>query len=346
MTESSRAGGSSRLPRWVVLAATLIAAGVVALPTVAATPGPNVNHAFATYDTGRIRIVLPSAVPSVELFQDANTSVNALLTATNVVELDPVGGSYTVVASALPTLASSFNGSRPSASTGPWALSLAANLAVRPTSGPFWNSTAPSGRTPGASFGFAELRVDLAPGPSTASGSSLMVGWTVSNWPLAQPDDLVGVVFSFAATNAPSAQSCTTNTVLLAPSCSGMPLGSDQVRWNGGLVGVEADGSTGAVSSVGWSPSVTNGSVAPSVSGERLDPAGGVDLVLAGPQGPTAASGSLAFDLYAPPAAVVVPTAIVGVGPIYLIAASVAMGAALGGFVVYRERDERIRREL
>lgn len=345
MTKSSRTGGASHAPRWVLLAATLIAASLMALPTVAADPGPSVNHAFATYDTGRVRIVLPSAQPSVELFQDANNSVNALLTATDVVELDPVGGGYNVVASAMPTLASAFNGSRPSASTGPWALSLAANLAVRPTTGPFWNTTANSGRTPGASFGFAELRVDLAPGASTSSGSSLLVGWTVSNWPLAQPDDLVGVVFSFGASSAPTTQSCTTDTVLLAPSCGGTTLGQNQVSWNGGLVGVEADGNSGAVSSVGWSPSVTNGSAAPAVSGARLDPAGGVELVLAGPQGPTAATGSLSFDLYAP-SVPFVPTAIVGSGPVYLIAASVAMGAALGGFVIYRERDERIRREL
>jgi hypothetical protein len=222
---------------------------------------------------------------------------------------------------------------------------LAANLAVRPTTGPYWNSTVSSGRTPGASFGFAELRVDLVPGASTTSGSSLLVGWTVSNWPLAQPDDLVGVVFSFGAANAAGTQACTTDTVLLAPSCAGTALGQSQVRWNGGLVGVEADGSAGAVSSVGWSPSVTNGSAAPAVSGARLNPSGGVDLVLAGPQGPSAAIGSLSFDLYAP-SAPLIPTAIVGIGPIYLIAATVALGAALGGFVVYRERDARIRREL
>jgi hypothetical protein len=345
VTKSSWAGGPPRLPRWLLLTVTLVAAGVMALPTVAAAPGPSTIHAFATYDTGRIRIVVPSSQPSVELFQDANTSVNALLTATDVVELDPNGSGYDVVATATPTLAASFNGSRPSASTGPWALSLAADLAVRPSVEPDWNGTVSSHVSPAASYGFAELRVDLAPGSTSDSGSSLAVTWSVSNWPLTEPGDLVGVVFSFTAANAPSIQSCATTSVLSAPSCFGAPLGAGGLRWNGGVVAVEADGTGGAAASVGWSPSATNGSATPALTGVRLDPAGGADVVLAAPPGPSAAVGSLAFGLYAP-SAPVLPAAIHGIGPVYLIGASVAAAAVLGGFVVYRERDERIRREL
>jgi hypothetical protein len=117
------------------------------------------------------------------------------------------------------------------------------------------------------------------------------------------------------------------------------------VRWNGGLVGVEADGSGGAVASVGWSSSATNSTSPPTVTGAQLDPAGGAEVVLASAPGPAAAVGSLSFDLYAP-SAPALPASIVGIGPVYLIAASVAAAAALGGFVVYRERDERIRLEL
>ncbi|MCI4362141.1 MAG: hypothetical protein L3J77_02980 [Thermoplasmata archaeon] len=345
MTESSRPFGVPHLPRWLVLTVTLLVAGAFALPTVAAAPAPVSSHAFATYDTGRVRIVLPSAAPSVELFQDANSSVNAVLTATSVVELDPNGSGYDVVASATPTLATSFNGSRPSASTGPWALSLAADLAVRPTSETQWNGSVSSPVTPAASYGFAELRVDFAPTPSGGSGTSLAVSWSVSNWPLSEPDDLVGVVFSFAASNAPTTRSCESTSILSTGTCFGSPLDSGNALWNGGFVGVEADGTAGAVASVGWSPSATNGSAAPVLTGVRLDPSGGADVVLAAPSGPTAAVGSLAFGLSAPSVPVLPPT-IAGIGPIYLIGASVAAAGALGGFVVYRERDERIRREL
>jgi hypothetical protein len=345
VTESSRTGGAPRVPRWAALAAALLAVALLGLPTVAADPGPGTSHAFATYDTGRVRVVLPSASPSVELFQDANSSVSALLSATDVVEIAPAGSGYALVASATPRLATSFNSSRPSASTGPWALSLAADLAVRPSSGSFWNGTPASGPTAGASFGFAELRVDLAPGANTSSGASLRVGWTVSNWPLASPNDLVGVVFSFAAADAPTVSSCATNSVLAAPSCFGAPLTNNQVRWNGGLIGVEAEGSAGAVASLEWAGSATNGSAAPGVSGARLDSEGGVDVVLANTAGPTVTSGAVAFSLYAP-IHTLAPTAIVGIGPVYLIAASLAAGGALGALVIYRERDERIRREL
>jgi hypothetical protein len=109
-------------------------------------------------------------------------------------------------------------------------------------------------------------------------------------------------------------------------------------------VGLEAEGSSGAVASLGWSPSATNSTVAPALTGARLDPAGGVDVVLASTAGP-AASGAVSFALYAP-GAPVVPTAVVGIAPVYVIAAALSAGGALGGLVLYRDRDERIRREL
>jgi hypothetical protein len=345
VTESSRAGRVFHPSRRAAWGVAFLAAALVALPTVSADSAPSSAHAFASYDTGRIHVVLPSARPSVELFQDANSSVSALLAATSVVELAPSGAGYTAVASATPTLATSFNSSRPAATVAPWALSLAAGLAVRPATGSFWNGTPAAGPSAGASFGFAELRVDLAPGPTSSAGSSLRVGWTVSNWPLVQPDDLVGVVFSFSAPNAPSLNSCVANSGLAAPSCLGAPLQSGQVRWNGGLVGVEAEGSSGAVASLGWSPSATNDTAAPAATGTRLDSAGGADVVVASAAGPSAASGAVAFSLFAP-GPPVVPTAVVGIGPVYLIAAALAAGGALGGLVIYRDRDERIRREL
>jgi hypothetical protein len=328
------------------LATALLAATLAILPLAAASGTPSASHPFASYDTGRVSVVLPSAHPSVEMVQDADNSVNALLSATEVVELAPSDGSYAVVASAAPTLATSFNGSRPAGTISPWALSLAAALPVRTSTGSLWNTSVPTGEhAASAGFGIAELRVDFAPGTTTNEGAALQVGWTVSNWPLANSSDLLGVVFTLTATGSSALQACAASSVLAAPPCPGSVLVPGQVRWNSNTVGVEADGASGAIASLGWSPGATSGAAAPSVSGERSDPSGGVDVVVANPSGTSASAGVVAFSLSAPihlPS----PTAVVGSGPVYLVAASIAAGGALGGVALYRERDERLRREL
>ena len=348
MTDSVRARRMLSRSGRVALAAALLAGALAWLPVGTAGSVPSAAHAFAAYDTGRVSVVLASAHPSVTLVQDANPSVSAVLSATEVVELTPSGTGYSVLAVAAPTLATSFNGSRPSGSIAPWALSLAAALPVRASSGALWNgSGTSSGPTAGATFGIAELRVDFAPGPSTDSGTSLLVGWTVSNWPLSDPNDILGVVFTMNAANTTTLQSCQASSALAAPACSGSSLSSGQVRWNGGTVGVEADGASGALASVGWSPSDTNGSAAPAISGARIAPTGGFDVVVANPSGAAASAGVVSFSLYAPTQLPTSPAAVVvGSGPIYLIAASLAAGGALGGLALYRDRDERLSREL
>jgi hypothetical protein len=347
VTESPRSGRARRAfgPSLVVV---VLLAGALAVLPAAAGSTPSISHAFAGYNAGRVSVIVPSSHPSVELVENSNSSINALLSATEVVELAPVGTTYDVVATAAPTLAGAFNGSRPSGVAAPWSLSLAADLAVRPAGGALWNGSAPSaGPTAGASFGFAELRVDFAPGASTDDGSSLLVYWNVSDWPFSSPHNLLGVVFSFAAANAPQLEACQSSTALAAPSCSGSSLLPGEVRWNGGTVGVEADGASGPLAALSWTAAATNGTTGPAVTGEQLDPSGGADVVVANPASSTSGSvGALAFAVYAPGPAGVPPLVVTGSGPAYLIAVSIAAGGALGGVVLYRTRDERIRDEL
>jgi len=73
----------------VALAAALLLGAIATLPVVAAGTGAAAVHEYAAFDTGRMNIVVASAHPTVELFQDANTAVSAALTATQVVELAP-----------------------------------------------------------------------------------------------------------------------------------------------------------------------------------------------------------------------------------------------------------------
>ncbi|HEV8049212.1 MAG TPA: hypothetical protein VGP88_01320 [Thermoplasmata archaeon] len=349
MTHFVRSGRARRaLPPGLAIVAVL-AAALVAGPAMAAGAAPGVSHSFASYNAGRVSVVVPSAHPSVELVANSNASVNALLSATEVVELAPSGSSYDVVAAAAPTLAGSFNGSRPAGVTTPWALSLAADLAVRPSNGDLWNgSTSTAGPAVGAAFGFAELRVDFAPGATTSSGSSLLVSWNVSNWPIANPHDLLGVVYSFSAAGAGQIRDCAAATALAAPACPGATLSSAHPLFNGASVGVEAESSSGSVASLSWSPSATNGTVSPALSGAQIDPAGGADVVVAAAPTPTSgAVGALSFAIYAPGPTLKAPTTIVlGSGPAYLVAAAIAAGAALAGLALYRERDERLRAEL
>lgn len=153
-------------------------------------------------------------------------------------------------------------------------------------------------------------------------------------------------MFTFNVPNAPTLQTCQASSALATPGCSGSALGPGQVVWNSGTVAVEADASAGAVASLGWSPAATNGSNAPSVSGARLDPAGGLDVVVANPSGTAPTTGVVAFSLYAPTVSAIGPAAVVGSGPIYLVAAALAAASALGGIALYREREERLQREL
>ncbi|MCI4326738.1 MAG: hypothetical protein L3K16_03765 [Thermoplasmata archaeon] len=348
MTESPRTGRARRAFRPGLVAVVLLAGALAFLPAAAAGSTPSVSHAFAGYNAGRVSVIVPSSHPSVELVENANSSINALLSATEVVELAPVGSSYGLVATAEPTLAGAFNGSRPSGVAAPWSLSLAADLAVRPAGGALWNGSAPTPTpTAGASFGFAELRVDFAPGASTSDGSSLLVYWNVSDWPFSSPHDLLGVVFSFAAANAPRLEACQASSSLAAPACSGSSLLPGEVRWNSGTVGVEADGASGPLAALSWTATATNGTTGPAVTGEQLDPSGGADVLVANSATSTSGSvGALAFAVYAPGPAGVPPLVVTGSGPAYLIAASIAAGGALGGVALYRVRDERIRDEL
>ncbi|HXQ94101.1 MAG TPA: hypothetical protein VN864_02880 [Thermoplasmata archaeon] len=349
MTHPTQSGRARHALALSLIIVAVLAAALATGPALAAGSAPGVAHGFAGFNAGRVSVVVPSAHPSVELVANSNSSLNALLSATEVVELDPSGGSYQLVASAAPTLAGSFNGSRPAGVSAPWALSLSADLAVRQSDGTFWNGSAASaGPSVGAAFGFAELRVDFAPGATTGSGSSLLVSWNVSNWPLANASDLLGVVFSFSAAGANQVRDCTTTTALAAPACDGPTLQSGAPRWNGGGLGVEAEGASGSLAALSWAPAATNGTVGPAVSGAQVGPDDSANVVVAASASPSSgAVGALSFAIYAPGPTLKTPTLIVvGSGPAYLVAAAIAAGGALAGLALYRERDERIRSEL
>lgn len=344
----SLGSGRKRLrPLGIVLASWGAVAVLLLIPFAAAGPAPTVNHVYASYDTGRVHVTLAAAQPSVVLSSDANAAVTALLSTVAVVELSPVGDGYYVVATAQPTPQTAFNGSRPASATAPWSLSLTAALAVRTSSGEFWNGSS-SGPSPaaGPSYGVSELRVDFAPGPTTAAGASLLVTWAVSNWPLVGAGDVLGVEFNLQTADAPILEACQSATALAAHPCSGEAVGTRSGDWASSTTGVEADNASGPVAALGWTSGVTNGSAAPSVAGARADPNGGIDVVVANPVSSSPVSGTLAFALYSPTALPIVGPQVAGSGPYYLFAVAVAAGAALGGVALYRARDERIQREL
>ncbi|HZY91528.1 MAG TPA: hypothetical protein VFG07_01950, partial [Thermoplasmata archaeon] len=84
----------------------LLAAGL--FPGLAsAGPTPSVHllaGPWSHYDTGRVNVVYPSALPVVQLVQDANSSFSATLGVTGVYEIAPGGlPTPTVVAAAFPS---------------------------------------------------------------------------------------------------------------------------------------------------------------------------------------------------------------------------------------------------
>src|SRR5580658_3120977 len=105
---------------------------LVAPAALASAPVP-ADAAYASDDTGAVHIVVPAALPSVDLTQDANHSIGASLVLDRIVEVNTSSGSPQIVAAASVTSARTFNAT--GAAGGDILAGLSANLTVFHSSG-------------------------------------------------------------------------------------------------------------------------------------------------------------------------------------------------------------------
>lgn len=346
-----RPPGPSRLPSLgaVGFGLLLLIVGLMPAATAAPPPGPvPVATPSAHYDAGRVNVVYPSALPVVQLVQDANTSYTATLSVAGIYEIAPGGlPTPTVVAAAFPSTVQGFNGSGAAGATGA-PVSMFANLAVYPIDLALWTPNVPLGPT-GAPIGSTTLAIAFTPTPGSATTQGVAINWTVGGWPWVSPADSLAIVFSFDYASPGALTACRAASFLAVgvPACTGQTLSSGESAWGSAYASLEGEGGTGPVAVVGWSPSMEFGNAtAPVVMGALAANPGAGDLLLMGPDagsGPVA--GALAFSLVAP-SPVALPALLGGNALLYGGTVALLAAAALLGIGGYRRHERRTRESL
>lgn len=332
---------------FLALATTACLLAVV-FPAASATPAPTLNPPiqWSAFNDGRVSVVFPGAFPQVDLYQDANTSVNAALQLDGIFELAP--GNLprpTVIAQAFPTATAGFNVTTTTNLT-QTPLTLVATLEVRTAYATLWSPVSAPSPAAGADLGGATLTVDYAAAATSTPGSGVQLSWSVVGWPWVHSNDLLAIEFQFTAPNAPAIAACTTSDPLATAGCSGDPLAARSIVWDSSLSSLEGVAPSGPIASLAWvpAPSATNGSSAPYTVGAFAGTNGTAEVVLAAPASPTVA-GSAAFTL-STPAPATPPAEVHGSTTVYLATVGAVGGASLALVLLYRRRNRKLTAEL
>jgi hypothetical protein len=350
-----RNGGRGNARAWAATLALLAFVPVAAMSAPFAVGAPVTLlspplPAWATYDTGRVSVVFPAAIPQVVLYQDANSSVNAVLQVDGIFELTPGNLPHpTVVAAAFPTQASSFNATTPQNLTADPFL-LSADLEVRTTNVGLWSSTGGIVPAGGWNVGPATLDIGYSATAPGALGSGVLVNWSIVGWPWMQPHDLLAIELRFAAENSATFTGCTASQELGSSSthCAGAAFPAEGIVWDSTLTSIETEGADGPQASVAWTPTAmsANGSETLYAVGAFATGNGSAEVVLGAAAGATSSiSGSITFSLVAPlpPAA---PVILRGAVVPFVATVLIAGGGAAVGILAYRRRESRLREEL
>ncbi len=328
------------------VSAIVALAVLMAFPPAAAAPSTaSVPPGVASYNTGRVSVILPSQLPSIELFQDANNSVSASLQVEGVLELAPGSLPHpTVVAAAFPGSVQGFNGTSLANSTS-WPLTLTASLEVRRQNVALWTD-APIPSPLGATVGAAVLSVTYAPLDNGSAGAGVGVQWTIQNWPWVSAGDLLAVEMGLTVSPAGLLTICSGNRPVgfALSACPGPAFPEASIQWGSSYDGLEGGGSTGPIAALSWNDTATD-VAQPYTVGAFATGTGAAQLVLGAPAaGASSLEGGVGFALVAP-----VPTtlaSIVADAPVYFATVGVTSAAALAAVVAYRRRERRLSAEL
>ena len=332
----------------VVAAAALMfgAIPLLAPATAASSASPSLNPPiqWSAFNTGHVSVVFPGSFPQVELYENSNASVRAVLQIDGVFELIPGGlPRPTILADAFPTASAGFNQSSP-ANLSSEPLTLSAALEVRTSATALWGSSGPAPAA-GADLGAATIAFRYSVLPSGPDGSGVRVNWTVANWPWVSPTDLLGIEFHFTAASAPALAACTSSVPAGSPTsgCSGESLPVRTILWDSSLTRLEGVTPSGPVASIAWG----DGSGAPATPysvGAMATENGSAEVLLTARAAP-ALGGAVDFTL-ATPASPPSVSELRGSGVAYLATLAVVGGAAALLVLLYRRRSRRLLAEL
>ncbi len=314
----------------------LLLLAVTAVALVAGPAGAAVT--LPSYDTGAVRVTLPSAVPTFELAQDANASISATVTLERIVELAPTANDSSdgpeIVAAAFPTDVHTYNVS--SVTSGGFEMILTATLVAYRTSGVLF--------PPRNALSHVEPLVAIAPtslAVTVASGSSpglFDVSTVITGWPWASSGDLLALLWGLSTPIATGLAGCSSapSDGVPASACGASPVSTAApAEWGTPLQAVQELGSRGPVAQLTWSPGAAG-----SAAGTESGPNGSAEVVVGEPA-TTAANETFAMQYALTVPNVLVPLVLHGSWVPYLggLALAGLLGAA--GLVYARWRDRR-----
>lgn len=311
---------------------------------------------FTSYDSGRLHVVFPSALPGVELFQDQNSAVGAALFVDYVLELAPGNSEHpTVTQVATPTASTPFSATTPTSGAGSFGLALRGSMPVFRPSVPLWST--PEGLPANVSqptllpvVGGASLTVSYQLLPAGSQAQGLSLSFNIRDWPWLSIHDLLGVEVRFVVFNATAFDACPEAPQVANSSgsaCASGPLGLGSIQWDPpGVDGVVGQDPSGFAAAFAWSASANvSGMSAVTVTPaayHALANTTRISLVTpaAGASNVTT-TGQLFLAAPGLPSLVLVgdPLAYAGGSALFAVLASV-------GLLAYRRHDRRQREEL
>ena len=246
----------------------LLGGALLLLPGLSASPAHVAATPFSSYDTGAVHVVLPTAVPRIQLAQDANASVNATLTLDRIYELrDCPGGcgdtGAGIAAVAFPTEVRTYSdlattNSTSSGTTGGQVL-LSANLTVFRWSGLLFPPVGVNNPMLGAAVAPTSLQVTV----TTQSSDRVAVAASISGWPWLSQNDWLAVAWGFTVPGAAGFAGCAGSSPASVPrtACGVSPFQSDRSAWSVAYAGLEGVGGSGPLAQLSWGSSGAAGPI-------------------------------------------------------------------------------------
>jgi hypothetical protein len=337
-------GGTTGRPAGAiaVLVIALFLLGPVLIAGARASTPP---YDSSAYNSGAIRVLFPTAVPSVELVQDANPSVDSVLGLAHVLELGPLNGTHPIVElAANPQSTSAFNVTQ-SGGVGRFDLGLNGTVGVQYAGLPLWAGANLENIAANPSKGHAELSVSYGLLPPTPGQQGITLNWSIVNWPWQSTADLLGIEMQFSFPNGTGFSACPGSA---SPSaCSGATLAPGGIVWSTSTTGsVGANGPAGSQVTLSWNSTARASNRSVGVTAGSFYANNSVDRVtLAAPgKGSSSVNGSARFLLTLPLPAL--PRTVSGSLPVYLGAVAAVSVLAGAGVVLARRRDRRIQASL
>ncbi len=313
--------------------------------------GSNNPGGPVSFDTGEINVTLPTVGPTVNLMQDANSSVSATFQVVALYEIRPAATANeppTIVESALPPDYGGYNESLPSGHHD-LPVSLSILIPVTHSTGAIAGGTGGfSVPVPTVAAGWANFTVQVASQDPDSPGSGVSINWSILSWPWENRAGYLTVEFLVNLTSIGSLTACgaTSATVENPLACPGTALRVGNAVWGSSFSGLEGQTPQRPLSALTWGVPGAPDTAIPSAVGVVALTNETAEVLLTNPApGSTSLNHSLTFSLVVPS---LLPSGdlIVGAPAYYFGALAIFSIAAATGTLAYRRNERRAWDEL